>query len=95
MGPLGFEIVQRYPVRVIKEAITNAVIHRDYHLATDVHIRIFSDRIEVESPGLFAGPVTVANIGQVGVFNRNPVTRRPFAGVPQSAESRCGRRESA
>jgi ATP-dependent DNA helicase RecG len=73
MGPLGFEIVQRYPVRVIKEAITNAVLHRDYHLATDVHIRIFSDRIEVESPGLFAGPVTVANIGQVGVFNRNPV----------------------
>ena len=29
-GAAGFEIVQRYPVRVIKEAITNAV-HRDYH----------------------------------------------------------------
>ncbi len=73
MGPFGFEIVQRYPLRVIKEAITNAVIHRDYHLIADVHIRIFSDRIELESPGLFAGPVTVANIGRVGAYNRNPM----------------------
>lgn len=72
-GPFGFEIVQRYPLRVIKEAITNAVIHRDYHLVADIHIRIFSDRIELESPGLFAGPVTVANIGRVGVYNRNPI----------------------
>ena len=31
MGPHGFETVQRYPVRVLREAITNAVIHRDYH----------------------------------------------------------------
>ena len=73
MGPLGFEIVQRYPLRVIREAITNAVIHRDYRLPSDTHIRIFSDRIEVESPGLFAGPVTVANIFRIGTCSRNPL----------------------
>lgn len=73
MGPPGFEIIQRYPLRVIKEAITNAVVHRDYHLAADVHVRMFSDRIEVESPGLFSGPVTAANVGQVGAYNRNPL----------------------
>lgn len=73
MGPLGFEIVQSYPVRVIKEAITNALIHRDYRLPADVHIRIFSDRIEVESPGLLVGPVTAANIGTIGTHARNPV----------------------
>lgn len=72
-GPLGFEIVQRYPVRVIAEAITNAVIHRDYRLNVDIIVRIFSDRIEVESPGLLGGPVTVANIGRVGAFSRNPL----------------------
>lgn len=72
-GPLGFEIAQRYPVRVIAEAITNAVIHRDYRLAADVMIRIFSDRIEVESPGLFAGPVTPANINRIGTYSRNPL----------------------
>ncbi len=70
-GPLGFEIAQKYPVRVIAEAITNAVIHRDYRLPVDVIVRIFSDRIEIESPGLFAGPVTSANIGRVGPHNRN------------------------
>jgi len=73
MGPLGFEIIQSYPVRVIKEAITNALIHRDYRLPADVHIRIFSDRIEVESPGLLIGPVTAANIGVIGTHARNPI----------------------
>jgi ATP-dependent DNA helicase RecG len=72
-GPLGFEIVQRYPVRVIAEAITNAVIHRDYRLSSDIMIRIFSDRIEVESPGLLIGPVTAANIGRIGPHSRNPL----------------------
>jgi ATP-dependent DNA helicase RecG len=71
MGPLGFEIIQRYPVRVIREAITNAVIHRDYRLSVDVHIRIFANRIEVESPGLLPGGVTVTNLGMIGSKPRN------------------------
>lgn len=73
MGPLGFEIVQKYPVRVLREAITNAVIHRDYRLPSDIQIRIFSDRIEVESPGLLIGPVTPANIRRIGTHTRNPL----------------------
>ena len=73
MGPLGFEIVQKYPLRVLKEAITNAVIHRDYRLPVDIHIRLFSDRIEVESPGLLIGPVTPANISRIGTYARNPL----------------------
>ncbi len=72
MGPHGFETVQRYPVRVLREAITNAVIHRDYHLAGDIHIRIFDDRIEVENPGLFPGQITAANLLSARPFNRNP-----------------------
>ncbi len=72
-GPLGFEIVQKYPVRVIAEAITNAVIHRDYRLMSDIIVRIFSDRIEIESPGLLVGPVTVGNIGRIGTHSRNPL----------------------
>lgn len=71
-GPFGFEIVQRYPVRVLAEAITNAVIHRDYRLTADIMVRIFDDRIEIESPGLLSGTVTVANIQQVR-HNRNPL----------------------
>src|SRR5690606_26641771 len=40
----------------------NAVLHRDYSIAADVHIRIFDNRIEVESPGKLPGHVTAANI---------------------------------
>lgn len=71
MGPLGFEIAQKYPVRVIREAITNAVIHRDYRLSADIQIRVFANRIEIESPGLLPGGVTVNNVGAVGSRPRN------------------------
>lgn len=71
VGPLGFEIAQRYPVRVIQEAITNAVIHRDYRLSADIHILIFADRIEVISPGVLPGNLTLATIGTAGSRPRN------------------------
>ncbi|CAK9052466.1 ATP-dependent DNA helicase RecG, partial [Durusdinium trenchii] len=80
-GPLGFEIVQKYPVRVITEAITNAVIHRDYRLTADTMIRIFSDRIEIESPGLLPGSVTVSNIQHVR-HNRNPLITQHLREFP-------------
>jgi len=69
----GFETVHRYPTRVIKEALTNAVIHRDYHINRDIHVRIFDNRIEVESPGLFPAHITAATIQQSRSFSRNPL----------------------
>ena len=69
----GFQTVHRYPVRVIKEAITNALIHRDYRLNRDVQIRIFDNRIEVISPGLFPGRITAATVHKMGSFARNPL----------------------
>jgi ATP-dependent DNA helicase RecG len=71
VGPLGFEIAQRYPVRVIVEAITNAVIHRDYHVPADIQIRVFANRIEVESPGALPGAVTLSNLQRIGSRPRN------------------------
>lgn len=71
VGPLGFEIVQKYPLRVIREAITNAVIHRDYRHSADIQIRIFDDHIEIESPGVFPGRVNARNIAVVGSQPRN------------------------
>ncbi len=73
LGPYGFEIVQRYPLRVLREAITNAVIHRDYHLASDIYIRLFDNRIEVDSPGILPGQITVATLLTARPNNRNPL----------------------
>lgn len=59
----GFITTYRVPERAVKEAITNAVIHRDYYIKKDVEIRIFEDRLEVESPGLLPYNITAFNIG--------------------------------
>jgi ATP-dependent DNA helicase RecG len=61
MGEEGLESIQ-YPVETLHEIITNAVIHRDYSVADDVHIRIFDNRIEVQSPGRLPAHITVKNI---------------------------------
>jgi len=51
-----------YPQRTLHEFITNAVIHRDYSLKDDIHIRIFDNRIEFQSPGRLPANMTVKNL---------------------------------
>ncbi|OZE80782.1 hypothetical protein CH304_16260 [Rhodococcus sp. 15-649-1-2] len=51
-----------YPTVAIHEIVTNAVIHRDYGVADDIHIRIFDNRIEIESPGRLPAYITPKNI---------------------------------
>jgi ATP-dependent DNA helicase RecG len=57
----GLESV-KYPITALHEIITNAVLHRDYSLADDIHIRIFDNRVEVSSPGTLPGHITPENI---------------------------------
>lgn len=61
LGSKGFERV-KYPKEAIHEVICNAIIHRDYSINDYVHIRVFDNRVEVESPGKLAGHVTIYNI---------------------------------
>jgi ATP-dependent DNA helicase RecG len=61
LGPSGLENI-RYPHETLHEIITNAVLHRDYSIASDIQIRIYDNRIEVESPGRLPGHVTPENI---------------------------------
>ena len=61
----GFITKYKIPERTIKEAITNAVIHRDYNAKRDIEIKIFEDRVEVISPGLFPYNINKNNIGFV------------------------------
>lgn len=56
-----FESIE-YPEETLHEIITNAVLHRDYSIVTDIQIRIFDNRVEVESPGRLPGYVTTENI---------------------------------
>lgn len=78
----GFKTRYRYPERVIKEAITNAVVHRDYRLNRDIHVRIFDDRVEVESPGRLPGNLTPATIEKARSMPRNSLLARHLREFP-------------
>jgi len=64
-----------YPPEAIWEIVVNAIIHRDYSIADDVHVRIFDNRIEVQSPGRLPGFVTVENILDVRYSRNKQIVR--------------------
>lgn len=67
------EEVAEYPLAVAREAVVNAVAHRDYSLRGDsIRLLMFSDRMEVYSPGRLPGHVTLDNL-LYERFSRNEV----------------------
>ena len=63
---------EEYSEFVRTEIVVNAVTHRDYSIkGTDIQIKMFDDRLEVDSPGGFAGRVRKDNIRYTH-FSRNP-----------------------
>ncbi|MDF1513549.1 MAG: ATP-binding protein [Anaerolineae bacterium] len=61
-----------YPPAAIREALVNAVAHRDYHIrGRGIEVRLFTDRLEIYSPGGLAGFITLDNIVDEH-FSRNP-----------------------
>ena len=61
-----------YPQFAVREALVNAICHRDYRLrGRRIEVRMFSDRLEVISPGGLPGFITVENIKDEH-FSRNP-----------------------
>ncbi|MEM9951090.1 MAG: ATP-binding protein [Chloroflexota bacterium] len=70
----GLEREERteYPQFAVREAIVNAICHRDYRLrGRRIELRMYSDRLEVISPGGLPGFITVDNIKDEH-FSRNP-----------------------
>lgn len=65
---------KKYPDVVLREAVINAVAHRNYSLSGKrIRIFIFDDRIEVRSPGRLPNTVTLESIKISDSFARNPV----------------------
>jgi len=62
-----------YPVEAIREAIVNAIAHRDYRIRGDeIRVMMFGDRIEFYSPGRLPGHITVDNLVEER-FSRNEI----------------------
>ncbi len=67
-----FVTEEEYPKFVRQEIIVNAVTHRAYNITgTDIQVKMFDDRIVVESPGKLPGLVRADNIRHTH-FSRNP-----------------------
>lgn len=67
-----FVTEEEYSEFVRTEIVVNAATHRDYGIkGTDIQIKMFDDRLEVDSPGTFAGIVKKENIRYTH-FSRNP-----------------------
>jgi len=64
--------VPEYPMRVIREALVNALVHRDYFSADAVQVHIFNNRIEFINPGIPPGGISIKEIGHISV-KRNPL----------------------
>lgn len=62
-----------YPIEAIRELILNALAHRDWTRSTDIELRIFSDRLQIISPGALPGSMTIAKMKAGQRFARNPV----------------------
>lgn len=94
----GFERVELgIPEVVLREAVLNAVAHRDYRAASQIRILVFDDRVEIINPGLLLNHLTLDSIRLGGISQRrNPVIAAALArlrgresigmGVPEMVE---------
>ena len=88
--------VAQYPIDAVREAILNALVHRDYSFHTEgmpIQLTMFSDRIQISNPGGLYGRLTVDQLGKVQPDTRNPVlvtameamkeTENRYSGIPR------------
>jgi len=74
-APAAYEI----PPEVIREAIVNAVAHRDYTSNGSVQVMVFADRVEVWNPGSLPPSLSLAQLRQPhGSIPANPLLAEPL-----------------
>lgn len=88
LGLRGLEKII-YPEETLHEVVTNAVLHRDYSFPADIQIRIYDNRIEVESPGRLPGHVTLQNF-LITQSARNPKLIRIMTKFPNAPNKDVG-----
>ena len=84
-----------YPVKAVREAILNALVHRDYSIHTEnvpVRIEMYRDRLDIISSGGLYGKITIDSLGRVRPETRNAalanmlellhVTENRYSGIP-------------
>ncbi|WP_214109284.1 ATP-binding protein [Acrocarpospora catenulata] len=88
----GRQDVWEYPETALREAVVNALVHRDLSSAargTQVQIEMYPDRLLIRNPGGLFGPVTIDSLGQEGISSaRNATLIKLLEDVPLPGETR-------
>ena len=84
-----------YPMTAVREALINALVHRDYSMHTEgmpIQILMFEDRMEIHNPGGIYGRLRTDQLGKMQPDTRNPVlaaalevlgiTENRYSGIP-------------
>lgn len=84
-----------YPMTAVREAILNALVHRDYSIHTEgmpIQLIMYEDRMEIRNPGGIYGRMKIDQLGKVQPDTRNPVlagalevmglTENRYSGIP-------------
>lgn len=79
-GPIRQEEFE-IPEVAVREAIINALIHRNYNIKAPIKIAIYDNRIEIFSPGSFPGPLTSKNVMMGLTYLRNTAIAKVFREV--------------
>jgi len=64
------------PEEALREAITNAMVHRKYSIPGATKIALYDDHLEIFSPGNFPGHININNLGEGITHFRNPIIGR-------------------
>lgn len=84
-----------YPIKAVREAILNALVHRDYSIHTEnvpIRIEMYRDRMEITNSGGLYGKITIDALGKVQPETRNArlanilellnITENRYSGIP-------------
>lgn len=90
------EDLPEYPLDALREAVLNALVHRDYSIHTEnmpIQLTMYADRVEIRSPGGLYGRLTLDRLGQAQPDTRNPFlitametlgqTENRYSGIPR------------
>jgi len=71
--------IWEYPLEALREALINALVHRDYTQPTDIQIKIHEDQLEIWSPGELPPPLKAEDLrGSHRSVLRNPLLAQAF-----------------
>ena len=85
----------QYPLTAVREALLNALVHRDYSIHTETRpilLEMYEDRLEIINPGGLYGRLTIDQLGHTQPDTRNPIlvtametlgkTENRYSGIP-------------